>query len=297
MTVVIILLAFLALLNGAAFWLYYRRTKRLLFRYRESVNQKSELLTQHLDATFRRIESRLVHGRSDFENTTGDPSTWAVMFTYDRKGMAIRAIETLRQFEPALPLLVIDNGSKDGTPEMLTQMLRQGTIQKVLFNTHEDVPQWQKSFALKQALKLLAMENPLYLVWLDDDLEITRPFVKEGIALLDTLREERVKVINMTDSEVEERNHPTIKRVRVERFGISEEIKIRPTFNGQINLFSTEFFREAGYPPIAEGITDWGLEDWFYSRRLIDLDYRAAVFVAAVHHGTISKREEKALQA
>ncbi|HET6402067.1 MAG TPA: glycosyltransferase [Candidatus Kapabacteria bacterium] len=288
MTVVIVLLSLLVVLNVVTFVLSYKRTKRLFLRYCEPINQR-------LDGAFRRIESRLVHGVSDFENTAGTHSTWAVMFTYDRKEMAAHTLKTLRKYEPGLPILVIDNGSKDGTPEMLTQMLREGTIQKALFNTHEDVPQWQKSFALKQALKLLAMEYPSYLVWLDDDLEITRPFLAEGIALLDTLRDERVKVINMTDSEVEERNHPTIKRVPIMVSGVSEEIKLRPTFNGQFDLFSTEFFREAGYPPIAEGITDWGVEDWFYSRRLAALDYRAAVYVAAIHLGVISKREEKTI--
>ncbi|MFI5202709.1 MAG: glycosyltransferase, partial [Candidatus Kapaibacterium sp.] len=199
----------------------------------------------------------------------------------------------LRKHEPKLPILVIDNGSKDGTPEALTQMLLDGRIQKVLFNTHEDVPQWQKAFALKQGLKLLAMEYPAYIVWLDDDLEVTRPFVKEGIALLDALQRIKVKVINMTDNEEEERNHPTIERVNVTLFGVVEEIKIRPTFNGQFNICPAEFFRELGYPPIAEGISELAGEDWFYSRQLQNKGYRVAVFPAAKHIGfTNSKRIE-----
>jgi GT2 family glycosyltransferase len=287
MTDVIIVLIIISVLNIAVFLLYFKRTKRLLFKYREFTNQKVE-------GAFKRVESRLVHGVSDFERTNGKNAVWAVMFTYERKEMAVHTLESLRKYEPNLPVIVIDNGSKDGTQEVLTQMLLEGRIQKVLFNTHQDVPQWQKAFALRQALKLLAMEYPSYIVWLDDDLEITRPFVQDGIALLDVLRDEKVKVINMTDNEIEERNHPTIKRVNVMVSGLSEAIKIRPTFNGQFNIFAADFFHELGYPPIAEGISELDGEDWFYSRQLQNRGYRVAVFEAAKHlgAGAYSKREE-----
>ncbi len=261
MIILTIILAILALLNIMAFLLYYKRTKRILFRYQDFARNENEKV-------IRRIESRLIHSAPDFENSGGVHSTWAVMFTFDRKALAIRTVETLRKFEPELPLLVVDNGSSDGTPEALTQMLREGRIQKVLLNTHTDVPQWQKSFAFRQALKLLAMEYPSYIVWLDDDLEIIRPFLREGISLLEVLQQEKVKVINMTDNEEEERNHPTIKRLNIEVCGRAEVIKVRPTFNGQFNIVSTEFFREFGFPPIAEGISELAGEDWFYSRQL-----------------------------
>ena len=278
------MLSLLVVCNVVAFLFYYRRTKRLLYRFSDLVNLK-------VDGTFKRVEARLIHRVPDFENTAGSP--WAVMFTYDRKEMAVHTLETLKKYEPQLPVLVIDNGSKDGTPEVITQMLLDGRIQKVLLNTHEDVPQWQKAFALKQALKLLALEHPSHIVWLDDDLEVTRPFVKEGIELIEELKNKRVKVINMTDNEEEERNHPTIERIIVTVCGVAQEIKIRQTFNGQFNICSAEFFREFGYPPITEGISELAGEDWFYSRQLQNNDYRVAVFPAANHVGfTNSKRIE-----
>jgi GT2 family glycosyltransferase len=275
-TSITIALCALTIVSVLVFLLYYKRTKRLLYRYSDLVNHK-------VDGAFRQIEARLVHGLPDFEKITGRP--WAVMFTYDRKEMAMRTLETLREHEPDLSMLVIDNGSTDGTVEALTKMLREGSIQKVLFNTHVDVPQWQKAFALRQALKLLAMEYPSHIIWLDDDIEITGPFVREGIALLYELRNEKVKVINMTDDEIEERNHPTIKYVPVNILGETEDIKIRATFNGQFNIMSAEFFVEFGYPPISEGMNEWAFEDWFYSRQLQNKGYRAAVFKCANHHG------------
>jgi len=273
------------MLNIVAFWLYYERTKRLLFRYRDAVNDK-------VNEVFIRIESRLRNSVPDFEDISG-VAVWAVMFTYDRKEMALRTLESLRKHEPDLPILVIDNGSTDGTPEALTERLTKGSIQKLLLNTHSDVPQWQKSYALKQGLKLLAMERPRYLVWLDDDLEITRPCVRDACSLLELLKEQRVKVINLTDDDKEEQNHPTLKWVTVTLPSGTNEVKIRATFNGAFNLFSVDFFREIGYPPINEGINDWGVEDWFYSRGLQTHDYRSAVLVAAKHvGGDSSKRAE-----
>ncbi len=277
----------LAAVNVAAFLLYNIRTKKLLSKYRRE-------LKKEVDGVFRRIESRLVNDVPDFENIAGGSSTWGVMFTFDRKEMTAHTIRTLREHEPELPLLVVDNGSTDGTAEMLTHMHREGKLQKVLLNRHNDVPQWQKAFALKQALKILAMEFPAYIVWLDDDLEIIRPFVKEAIGLFDALRDQKVKVINMTDDEIEERNHPTIKKVNVMVDGLSEEIKIRATFNGQFNIIPTGFFHETGYPPIAEGISELASEDWFYSRQCQIRGYHVAVFQAANHLGVgkNSKRVE-----
>ncbi len=282
----IVAIAVLCFINGFAIWFYYARTKRMLGKYRNVV-----------DGAFLRIETRLERGAHEFEKNKDETLTWAIMTTFDRKEMTAGTIRTLRVHEPNLPLLVVDNGSRDGTREMLMGMLRDGIIQKLVCNRHAEVPQWQKSFAVSQGMKLLALELPAYFVWLDDDLEVTRPFVNDGIALLEALKPERVKVLNMTDNEVEEHNHPTIKRVTVPLPGRTEEVKIRRTFNGQFDLFSVELLTEFGYPPVAEGINEWGAEDWYYSRRLVNRDYRAAVFVAANHLGLkASKREEIELQ-
>jgi glycosyltransferase involved in cell wall biosynthesis len=278
MTSITVALFLLTIVVILAVLFYYKRTKRLLHRNREEMRSS-------VDEAFIRIENLLVRGMTEFETKPDESKTWAIMFAFNRKDMAQRTLTTLRAQEPILPILVIDNGSTDGTREMLLDLLKKGEIDKLLLNSFRDVPQWQKSFAITQALKLLSLERPAYLVWLDDDLEIERPFVQTAISLLSILHEERVKVISMTDNEVEERNHPTIKQIRVELPSGAEEIKIRPTFNGQFDFFSTSFFRELGAPPIGQGFHQWGIEDWYYSRRLQAMDYRAAIFIAADHVG------------
>lgn len=269
-----------------AAWFYYKRTKRLLHRNREEMQA-------FVAEAFTRIETRLVHGISEFKKMSSSGLTWAIVFTYNRKALTLRTLETLRRHEPDLPVLVIDNGSTDGTRELLSDLLEKQLITKVLFNRHEDIPQWQKSFAINQALKLLALETPSYIVWMDDDLEIERPFVKDAIALLNLLKPKRVRVINMTDNAIEEKNHPTIERISAQLPSGKHEIKIRATFNGQFDFYASDFFAELGPPPIGQGFHQWGVEDWYYSRRIQAADYRAAVYVAATHVGYgQSKREE-----
>jgi glycosyltransferase involved in cell wall biosynthesis len=270
----------------SAAWFYYRRTKRLL-------NRSREIMQHTVDDAFLRIENRMVHALPEWKQKPDGKKVWSIIFTYDRRDMLQRTIMSLRQHEPSIPILAIDNGSTDGTCALLAGLLETGQIDKVLFNRHNDVPQWQKSFNINQALKLLSLESPDYIAWLDDDLAVTRPFAETAIELLEILKPEHVKVISMTDNELEESHHPTIKRIEVDLAHEKLEIKIRRTFNGQFNLFASSFFRELGPPPIGEGIRNFAGEDWYYSRRLQALDYRAAVFIAADHVGRErSKREE-----
>jgi glycosyltransferase involved in cell wall biosynthesis len=286
MTSATIAFGLLAIIVIASAWFYFNRTKRLLNRSREGMERFA-------DDAFRRIEGRLVYGLSEYPRIPEGKNVWAIVFTFDRKEMLLRTLTSLREQEPSLPVLVIDNGSKDGTREMLVQMANSNFIHKVLFNRHEDVPQWQKSFAVNQALKLLSLESPDYLVWLDDDLDVERPFVDTAIELLEILQPERVKVVSMTDNDLEESHHPSLARVSVQLRNGKLDVKIRATFNGQFNFFGTNFFRELGAPPIGEGIRNYAGEDWYYSRRLQALDYRAVVWVAAKHEGREhSKREE-----
>lgn len=286
MTTVALILAVLAFLNIAAFLLYNYRTQRLLNKYKNFTRGE-------IETTFRRIETRIIRGAADFQEADHPSKAWAVMFTRDRHSLAMHTLQSLRLHEPALPILVIDNGSSDGTHETLLKMMEKKELQKLLFNTHSDVPQWQKSFAIAQALKLLALERPQWIVWLDDDLEITRPFLQNAISAYAQLTQENVKVITLMDDSDQEQNHPTRKRVLLQLPGGTEDIKLRDTFNGAFNLFAADFFREFGYPPIAEGINELGSEDWFYSRQLQSRGYRAAVLPSANHLGTHnSKRIE-----
>lgn len=278
MTIALIV-ALIVVINAATFWLFYKRTNRLLFRYR-----------RELTNAFTSIETRLARGAEDLsaENAHG---VWAVMFSYNRGEMARRTIESLRRHEPNLPLLVIDNGSTNGTQEMLLGLQKTGVIQKLLLNTWSDVPQWQKCFALAQALKMLSLERPSHFIWLDDDLEVTKPFLAKGLELLEKLRNESVRLISFVDDGRQEYVHGTLKTLPVQLDGTSQPIKLRKSFNGNIILVAMEFFEELGYPPVAEGINDLAVEDWYYSRRMEAHGYLAAVYPAVSHIGDRSERE------
>ncbi|MDP4200192.1 MAG: glycosyltransferase [Bacteroidota bacterium] len=281
MTIVIILFFAILLLNVGAFWLYQKRTHRLFHKQRKLI----------LDS-FGRIESRMARAAPEFEPAADGAGVWAIMVSFNRGDTGRRTIESLRKHEPDLPILVVDNGSTDGTRERLLEMLEHGVIQKLLLNTHEQVPQWQKSFALVQALKVLSLERLRYLVFLDDDVDVTRPFILDATTLLEELASEHVKVVNMTDDAEEEYNHPTIKRIPVRLSRGMEEIKIRASFNGQFNFLNADFFHELGYPPIAEGISELSGEDSYYSRLLKVKGYQVAVLPAARHLGAEASLRE-----
>lgn len=280
MTFVVILFLAILLLNAGAFWLYQKRTHRLFNKQRKLI----------LDS-FGRIESRMVRAATEFDSDATH-GVWAILFSYNRSDLARRTIESLRKHEPTLPILVVDNGSDAATRDMLQAMMSNGTIQKLLLNTHEQVPQWQKSFALVQALKLFSLERPRHIVWIDNDIDVTRPFLADAAQILEELAQEHVKVINLTDDTEEEHNHPTIKHVPVKLSHGVEEIKICASFNGQFVFVNASFFAELGYPQLAEGINDLSVEDWYYSRLLEARAYRAAVLPAALHMGAnVSSRE------
>ncbi len=285
MNIFAIVFGSLVVLNIAAFLYFYKRTRRILFRSRDFTREEVEKM-------FRRIENRLTWQAEEFHYRDGPIEAWAVMFTRDRLPLAMRTLQTLREHEPELPVLVIDNGSSDGTAEALAALHTTGRIQKLLLNNHADVPQWQKSFAVAQSLKLLALQRPKWIVWLDDDLEITRPFLKNGITLLERLEVGHIKVVTLMDDEDQTRNHPALRYEPVELTSGAETIKIRTSFNGAFNLFPASFFQELGYPPIAEGIDELGSEDWFYSRQMQSRGYLAAVLPSATHVGKRSKRVE-----
>ena len=284
--VIFIVLIGVLVVNIASAIFYYKRTKRLFRKY-----------SDQFDMTFGTLETRMVRGAPDFEyivdSVAPEKKCWVVMCSYNRNPIAFHTLETLRVHEPHLPILVIDNGSSDGSREILTRMLEEKKIDKLLFNDHDQVPQWQKSFALTQAFKLLSLELPRYIVWIDDDVEVIKPFLKDAITVLHELESEKVKVISMTDNEIEESYHPTIRRMQIPLMAGMEEVKLRSTFNGQFDCISSDFLKELGYPPIGAGINNYAIEDWYYSRLLQARGYRAACFVAGIHLGNKSMREEK----
>lgn len=226
------------------------------------------------------IERHLVRPHREFR-PAGNGKTWIVVFTLNRKEGLAQTLADLRAQEPEARILVVDNGSADGTQAFLAEALVDGRVDKILLNRAEQVPQWQKSFALAQALELLSMESFDYLAWIDDDMRVKQPFAKLCVDLLRELKARDVKLVNLLVDEVQDRIHPPLETLSL----LGVEVHLKASFNGAFVFAPVELFAEWGLPPTAEGVNDFGVEDWYYTRLLQAAGGRVAAIDASTHLG------------
>lgn len=211
----------------------------------------------------------------------GSNQIWMVVFTLNRREYLRQALHSIREHEPDIRILVIDNGSSDGTPEFLASALGDGIVDKVLLNRNEHVPQWQKAFNIHQAWRMLAVEPCEYLMWMDDDVLVREPFAQTAKKILATLQEEQVKIVSLLTDERQNAVHPTIAKRVID--GV--EVRIKHSFNGAMVFFPAVLLREIGLPPLREGADNLSVEDWYYSRLLRQREYCIAAIDIADHMG------------
>ncbi|MBM3464079.1 MAG: glycosyltransferase family 2 protein [Armatimonadetes bacterium] len=204
-----------------------------------------------------------------------------VVFSYQRKEMLAQTIADLKTHEPALRILVVDNGSTDGTQDMLAAMLGDGRVDKLLLNRHEQVPQWQKGFALAQALGLLSLEPMDYLAWIDDDMRVNRPFVRSCANVLEKLQARKVRLVSLLVDDMQSRSHPPLETLVLDEI----EVQIKESFNGAFVFAPVAFFAEFGLPPMGQGVNDVCIEDSYYSRLLQASGGLVAAIDASTHLG------------
>lgn len=260
------------------------RTKRILRKSQTSIDRIRVEVTDQ----FSRIEARMAKPFSDFENPlTG--RDWMIIFTLNRKEMLLNTIKSMREYEKELCILVIDNGSSDGTVTELHNLLSNGTIDRIIINKPGTVPQWQKCYNLHQAFKLLSIDKVEYLGWIDDDMLIKKPFVNLSKGLLNEKKEENIGLINFVVDEIQNRNHPIIKTFDFR----GEKVHIKETLVGMFVFFKSELILNAGLPPIGEGVNDLSLDDWYYSRQLKARGIKVAAVDVADHLGYKSSIREQ----
>ena len=209
------------------------------------------------------LEKRIVRPFEEFSNTENGEN-WVILFTRDRKDKIKGTIADIKRLEPNAKLLVVDNGSLDETPALLIQLMKEKVIDKVILNHTSDVPQWQKCFSIAQAFKLLSLQSVSTLTWLDDDMRIREPWIDFSNRIFSALEQENVLLLNLSMDNIQDEIHKTVKIVEVD----GRQIKIKESFNGQFVVFRPSLLKVIGLPPIGEGITDAGVEDWYYSRLL-----------------------------
>lgn len=266
------------LLTGIAYWLYDKRTRRLLSRFQEEAGR-----------VFRAIEHRLkIQAEGPMASIDGQPEIWAVITTYNRSRLLDRTARSLNRHEPRVKILVINNGSADDTLRILETLYSEGIVHAVLTNRHEDIPQWQKGYTIHQAWQLLALRNWSHWILLDDDIEVARPFLSNAQQALGELRTQGVRLISLLTDARQEHVHQTLSTATV----AGESYKLKRTFNGAFLVLPREFFTDYGLPPVAEGINDLSTEDWYYSRLMTRRDERVACANAAVHLGVDRSQRE-----
>jgi len=217
---------------------------------------------------------------TDFSHSDGK-NDWLIIFTFDREKLFQETINSIRKFEPDLKILVIDNGSEDGTINIISEMLKQNKINRAIFNAKSSIPQWQKCCNLHQAYKLLSMEKVDFLGWIDDDIYVKRPFVQFSKDLLKEFEQENIGIVNFVVDEIQNLNHPIIDKKSFDNV----EVFIKETIVGMFVFFNTDLLNEIGLPPIGEGINDLSVEDWFYSRVLKTKGIKVAAVDFADHLG------------
>lgn len=256
------------------FLVYYIRTKKLLYKLANM--QKKEYY--YLLDMVTKIERRCSVPVEDFR-LTEQLEDWAVVISYNRPDLLRTTVTTIKKNEPNIKLLLIDNGSKSDTIQEIMKLKNEGLISKLILNRHEEVPQWQKSFAISQALKLLTLESVDTITFADDDIQVLNPWLQDSKELYQEYSD--VKLICLMHDEMQNATHTTeeIRRYK------TEDVLIKNSFNGAFFLLRRQEMQELGYPPINEGISDASVEDWYYTRQLQTRNWKVATINRCLHLG------------
>jgi GT2 family glycosyltransferase len=106
------------------------------------------------------------------------PDTTAVIVNFRTPTLTKRAFTTLRSFYPDLPLLLIDNGSRDGSLEELSELTREHPKETTLLANRQNI---HHGPAMDQALRSVETD---YVLFLDSDCVVLRAgFLEEMLRL------------------------------------------------------------------------------------------------------------------
>lgn len=225
------------------------------------------------------IEFRLKNPLKYFSDTNTD-TTWMIICTINRKQYIKQLVEQFNEYEPGINLIVIDNGSTDGSQQLLLDLYKEKKINKFLLNQPGDSPQWQKAYAIHQAFNVLSTEDISYVGWIDDDIEINGSFLEFAKKALNFLENKKdVVALNLFLDDKQSDIHKPIDVIDFE----NKRIKIIETLNGAFVFMKASFFKEFGLPPIKEGINYASVEDWYYTRLIQSQNKKVGAINFAEH--------------
>lgn len=187
------------------------------------------------------------------------------MTVKDRLGLTEGTIDSLhRTKEPGFHLIVVDNGSDRETRNMLVDQFRQGRIDRLILNP-SSIPQWQKCYAIRQALGALSLaDEPMdFFGWIDNDIEAQPGWMGLSLNVLNEIQD--VEVVSLCSCDpTQEKHHPIARLEQIGHGSKAHAIHRKRTANGAFWIMRKTFFDARGFPPIGAGITREGTEDWHY---------------------------------
>ena len=229
-----------------------------------------------------------VETRLRYQSDLSDPgnNNFIVLTTRDRARLFQATVRSIKMHEPDAKVVVVDVGSSDNTASIISSLFDEGLVYASIRHQIDTVPQWQKGYAIHEAWRMCALMNPRSITVIDDDMLVTQPFLTKCMHLC--TEDSRIKVVALHRDQLQERNHPSTDQMHFD----GQTIQLGKTFNGAAFYMPFETLRQWGPPPIDEGINDYSVEDWYYSRALHAPDSFAA-FLSCVseQNNVVSLRE------
>ncbi len=190
-------------------------------------------------------------------------TTWILVTVRGRPELTGKCIDALLQNTPGdWKIIIVDNGSRDETLDELYRLFRDGKIERLVCNKVGTVPQWEKGYAIRQAVRLVEDEPHDLFAWVDNDVVVNPGWLAAAQLVLVTLAD--IEVCSLHNDNIQEKRHKTIRTERVGPYTVRRKL----TANGAAWVMRSGFFAKYGLPPIGMGINREGTEDWFYSDKL-----------------------------
>jgi glycosyltransferase involved in cell wall biosynthesis len=185
------------------------------------------------------------------------PDTFIVVITKNRRELLKQCISSLiKSYIGDAHLTVVDNGSSDGTVNYLRSVKR---VDRVIANP-ANVPQWQKSYAIRQAHKLFMDTEMSYFSWVDDDMVLKPDWLKAGKRILAECPNAVAAALH-TDK-LQERKHPTISTLDVGPY----KVRLKRTSNGPCWVVRRDFASLYGLPPVTGRVDHNSMSDRYYEK-------------------------------
>ena len=209
------------------------------------------------------------------------PVTWILVTVKGRPDLTERCVASVLDLTSGeRRVIAVDNGSRDSALDWLYERFRRGDIHRLICNKVDTLPQWEKSYAIHQAVHALRPERYDYLAWIDNDMEVRAGWLDAAQRVL--VARPDLQVCSVHNDDHQEKRHPTMARVEI----AGVPVLLKETANGALWVVRRDFFDLHGLPPVGQGIRGTAAEDWHYSHYFRDRGVPFAVIEGySVHLG------------